>query len=86
MPFVEINPADAHHLGIAPNTMVTVESQRGRLRAKAFLTPAVQPGQVFMPLHYAATNQLTNAVFDPHSKQPSYKCCAVRLTAGADAG
>jgi assimilatory nitrate reductase catalytic subunit len=81
-PFIEINPADARSLGIEQDTWVTVESQRGRLRAKAFVTPAVQPGQVFMPMHDATTNQLTNAVFDSYSKQPSYKCCAVRVTRG----
>jgi assimilatory nitrate reductase catalytic subunit len=30
-------------------------------------------------MHYEATNQLTDAVFDPYSKQPSYKACAVRV-------
>jgi anaerobic selenocysteine-containing dehydrogenase len=79
-PFVEINPDDARQLSIEQNTWVTIESQRGQMRAKAFLTPAVQPGQVFIPMHYAGTNQLTLAVFDPYSRQPSYKTCAVRVT------
>ncbi len=78
-PFIEINPADARALSICQNDWVTVASQRGRLRARAFLTPAVQPGQVFMPMHYVETNRLTDAVFDPYSKQPSYKACAVRV-------
>jgi assimilatory nitrate reductase catalytic subunit len=82
--FIEINPADARSLGIEQNVWVTVESQRGRLRAKAFVTPAVQPGHVFMPMHDATTNQLTNPVFDPYSKQPSYKSCAVRVTRGTE--
>ena len=30
-------------------------------------------------MHYEATNRLTDAVFDPYSKQPSYKACAVEL-------
>lgn len=77
--YVEINPADARPLGITPQMKVWVESQRGALRATAFLTPTVQSGQVFIPMHYAATNQLTDAVFDPHSRQPSYKSCAVRV-------
>lgn len=81
-PFIEINPADARPLGIEQNAWVTVESQRGRLRAKAFITPAVQPGQIFMPMHYATTNELTLATFDPHSHQPSYKACAVRVLPG----
>lgn len=78
-PFVEVNPLDAKQLKIAPNQWVTVESQRGRMRAMALLTPAVQRGQVFVPMHYQGTNQLTDAVFDPYSKQPAYKACAVRL-------
>ncbi len=77
--YVEINPQDAHKEGIRPNQEVIVESQRGRLRAKAFVTPTIQPGQVFIPMHYEVTNQLTLAHFDPYSHQPSYKNCAVRV-------
>ena len=61
--------------------MVIVESPRGSIRAKAFLTHTVQTGQVFIPMHYGVTNQLTLAHFDPYSKQPSYKDCAVRIRA-----
>lgn len=77
--YVEINPADARRLGVRPNEVVIVESQRGTIKAKAFLTPTVQPGQVFIPMHYETANQLTDAVFDPYSRQPSYKACAVKL-------
>ncbi|HIK92142.1 MAG TPA: nitrate reductase [Planctomycetes bacterium] len=77
--YVEINPQDARVEGIRSSQDVIVESQRGRLRAKAFVTPTVQPGQVFIPMHYDATNKLTLAHFDPYSKQPSYKDCAVRV-------
>lgn len=78
--YVEINPNDARSLGITPNEMVSVESQRGRVIAQAFLTPSVPVGQVFVPMHESNANQLTDAVFDPYSKQPSYKSCAVRVT------
>jgi anaerobic selenocysteine-containing dehydrogenase len=77
--FAEINPADAKRLGIGPNDHVLVASQRGRLRARAYPTHAVRPGQVFVPMHYEETNRLTDAVFDPHSRQPSYKACAVSV-------
>lgn len=77
--YVEINPADARHAGIRPGQRVAVESQRGRLVAKAFVTQSVRPGQVFLPMHYDAVNRLTLAHFDPHSRQPSYKNCAVRI-------
>jgi len=39
----------------------------------------VQPRHLFVPMHYDVTNQLTDAVFDPYSKQPAYKACAVQL-------
>lgn len=81
-PFVEINPADARALGIMPNQWVTVASQRGELRAMALLTPAVASGVVFIPMHYDVTNRLTDPVFDPYSKQPAYKGCAVQIIAG----
>ncbi|MEO2049778.1 MAG: molybdopterin oxidoreductase family protein, partial [Pirellulales bacterium] len=75
--YVEINPQDAHREGINPNAMIQVESQRGSVTAKAFVTPTIQQGQLFIPMHYGATNQLTLAHFDPYSRQPSYKNCAV---------
>lgn len=78
-PYVEINPADARSLGIAPNSWVIVASQRGEMRALAFVSPTVAAGHVFIPMHYEGTNRLTDPVFDPYSKQPSYKACAVQV-------
>jgi len=77
--YVEMNPKDAKRLGIPPNSTVRVSSPRGTLQAKAFLTPIMQPGQLFIPMHYEAANKLTLAHFDPYSRQPSYKNCAVRV-------
>lgn len=79
--YVEINPADARRHGIRPEQHVVVESQRGSLVARAFVTTTVRPGQIFLPMHYEETNRLTLAHFDPHSRQPSYKNCAVRIRA-----
>jgi assimilatory nitrate reductase catalytic subunit len=78
-PYVEINPDDARRDGIRPHQDVIVQSQRGHLRAKAFVTYSVRPGQVFLPMHYREVNRLTHAHFDPYSRQPSYKDCAVRV-------
>lgn len=77
--YVEINPEDANALKLRPNQSIIVESQRGKIRATAYLTPTVRPGQVFIPMHYEVMNQLTHAHFDPYSHQPSYKDCAVRI-------
>jgi assimilatory nitrate reductase catalytic subunit len=77
--YVEINPTDARELQIRPGEQVCVISQRGRIQAKAVLAYTVAPGQVFIPMHYETANHLTFAAFDPHSSQPAYKACAVRL-------
>ena len=36
------------------------------MRARAFVTATVAPGQCFVPMHFARTNQLTDAVFDKY--------------------
>jgi assimilatory nitrate reductase catalytic subunit len=84
--YIELSPADAHRLGIVPNTQVRVRSRRTAVVATAFITPTVSPGQVFMPMHYPETNQLTLPSFDPHSRQPSYKHCAVSVKPLTQAG
>jgi assimilatory nitrate reductase catalytic subunit len=77
--YVEVNPVDATRLGILPNNKVRVRSRRGSIAARAFVTPTVQPGQIFIPMHYGEVNRLTHPSFDPHSRQPNYKHCAVTL-------
>jgi assimilatory nitrate reductase catalytic subunit len=78
-PYVEIHPDDARREHIRPNQQVVVESQRGQLTARALVTPTIQKRQLFMAMHYDTTNRLTLAHFDPYSRQPSYKNCAVRI-------
>ncbi|MBE2203841.1 MAG: molybdopterin oxidoreductase family protein [Chthoniobacterales bacterium] len=77
--YVEIHPDDAARLGILPGETIRVTSRRATIAATAFVTPSVQPGQIFAPMHYAEVNQLTFPAFDPHSRQPSYKACAVNV-------
>jgi anaerobic selenocysteine-containing dehydrogenase len=77
--YAEINPADAAKLGLIANGPVAIVSRRARIECTAVITGTVQPGQIFIPMHYDVTNKLTRAEFDPHSRQPSYKHCAVRL-------
>jgi assimilatory nitrate reductase catalytic subunit len=77
--YLEINPLDAERLDIAPNARVTIASRRGKISATAHITTTVQPGQVFLPMHYAEVNQLTHPAFDRYSRQPSYKACAVSV-------
>jgi assimilatory nitrate reductase catalytic subunit len=82
--YVEMNPIDAREAGVKPHEWVLVESRRGTIQARAVVTGTIQPGQIFVPMHYGATNQLTLSVFDPASRQPAYKACAVRIRAIKD--
>jgi len=79
--YVEIHPEDAVRIGLVPGGRVLVRSRRAELVADACITPIVQPGQVFIPMHYRELNPLVLSVVDPHSRQPSYKFCAVALEA-----
>jgi assimilatory nitrate reductase catalytic subunit len=47
----------------------------------ARVTATVRAGEVFLPFHFDewCANRLTRAEFDPVSREPNYKQCAVRL-------
>ncbi len=77
--YLEINPEDAAQLKIEDRQQVTISSRRGEIKAQAYYAPTVQKGQVFLPMHYKEINRLTHASFDPHSRQPNYKYCAVNV-------
>ena len=66
---------------IEPGDEVGVRSRRGELVALAKVTASVAPGQLFIPMHFREVNRLTHDAVDPHSRQPSYKHCAVALSA-----
>lgn len=78
--FLDLHPQDAATLRIRDNDEVIVTSRRASLVTKVRLSPAVGQGQVFLPMHDARINQLTLWAVDPHSRQPSYKHCAVRVS------
>jgi len=77
--YVDIHPQDATALGIQQEELVEIKSRRGRVRAVARVIAAVRPGQIFLPMHDSSVNQLTHPSFDPYSRQPSYKACAVHV-------
>jgi anaerobic selenocysteine-containing dehydrogenase len=62
--------------------MCLVSSRRGKVTARAVLTPRSRPGSVFMAFHFAeaAANLLTNDALDPVAKIPEFKVCAVALS------
>jgi assimilatory nitrate reductase catalytic subunit len=80
--WLEINPRDARGLGLKSYDSVDVISRRGRTcEVELRVTEIIAPGQVFMPFHFFETNvnEITQSEFDPISREPNYKQCAVRV-------
>ncbi len=79
--FIEIHRKDARRLEIVDGQMVTVESRRGHVQAKAWVSPRVKPGCVWMPMHFGESraNLLTNDAGDSVTGTGEYKVCAVKI-------
>jgi len=86
-PFLEIHPQDATAQGIKAADLVRVTSPQGSAILRARITDAVQPGQVFAPMHWtgetapaARIDAVVAGVVDPVSGQPESKASAVAVT------
>lgn len=80
--WLEMNPKDAGLLGLKPHDKVDVISRRSRVRGLELrVTSIVACGQIFMPFHFFETNSnlVTQSAFDPISREPNYKQCAVQV-------
>jgi assimilatory nitrate reductase catalytic subunit len=80
--WLEMNPRDAEALKLQAHVRVDIVSKRGRTSGVELrVTEMIAPGQVFMPFHFAETNvnEVTQSAFDPISREPNYKQCAVRV-------
>ncbi len=80
--WLEMNPIDAAQLKLRSHDRVTIISRRNRVaQVELRITGIVAPGQVFMPFHFpeANSNLVTLGAFDPISREPNFKQCAVRV-------
>ncbi|MCB0976642.1 MAG: nitrate reductase [Acidimicrobiales bacterium] len=80
--WVEVHPDDAARYGLRSGDLATVRSERGVVeRIRVRVTSIVRPGEVFIPFHWneRCANRLTDDQFDPISREPNYKQCAVRI-------
>lgn len=85
--FLEIHPKDAAVRNIKEGELVEVRSQRGTVRVNAKITKDIKNGVVFLPMHFGKvlesnsvrTNNLTNNLIDPKSKEPDFKFSAVEV-------
>jgi len=86
-PFVEIAPADAARLGIAPASLVEVANPRARVVVRALVTERQRAVSVFVPIHWtdrfasaARIDALVAPDTDPVSGQPESKATTVAVT------
>jgi assimilatory nitrate reductase catalytic subunit len=78
--WLEMNPIDAARLELRPHDRVNVISRRSSVKnLELRITGIVAAGQVFMPFHFSETNsnRVTLGGFDPISREPNFKQCAV---------
>jgi len=79
-PYMEMNPDAAAELGIKHMSYVRLVSRRGDAVVMVQLTQRVAYNMVFIPFHFHdCVNRLTLGLLDPHSRQPAFKQCAVRI-------
>ena len=87
--YVEIHPDDAMRLDIKEKDVLILSSRRGEMTVPARISDSVQPGTLFLPIHFGEnpSNILTSSdAFDPIAKIPEYKVSAVRIQALAHSG
>jgi assimilatory nitrate reductase catalytic subunit len=79
-PYMEMNPDAGRKLGIGNMSYARLVSRRGDAVVMVQLTQRVPPDMVFIPFHFhECVNRLTLGLLDPHSRQPAYKQCAVKI-------
>ncbi len=80
--YVEINPQDAGKMEVKNGDLLTICSRRGELDVPARLTNTIDPGTLFLPIHFGENpaNILTSSdAFDPLAKIPEFKVSAVNV-------
>jgi assimilatory nitrate reductase catalytic subunit len=84
-PYMEMNPDAAAELGIEHGRYARIVSRRGDAILLVQCTQRVPRDMVFVPFHYhECVNRVSLGLLDPHSRQPAFKQCAIRIEAVAD--
>ena len=81
-PYMEMNPDAAKKLDIAHGSYARLTTRRGDAVVMVQTTQRVSPDMVFVPFHFhECVNRLALGLLDPHSRQPAFKQCAVKIEA-----
>ena len=75
-----IHPETAAKYGVRHEDVITLSSCNGQEADFAVrVTDDVQRDEIYAPIHYVECNKLTPSVYDPYSKEPSYKSAVVSI-------
>lgn len=75
-----MNPELVKELNITENERVSIASQNGVTKDFTIkISDNVKKNHLYAPIHYIETNALTPSVYDPYSKEPSFKTVAVNI-------
>ena len=78
--YVLMNPELAKELNIVENERVKIASQNGvTSEFNVVYSDTVKKNYLYAPIHYIETNSLTPSIYDPYSKEPSFKTVAVNI-------
>lgn len=85
-PLLSMNRRDMERRQLHDGDLVRVKSRRGSLVVKVQASDELRGGQTFIPMHWGGrfmagrgVNALTLDAFDPVSRQPELKHCAVQV-------
>ena len=79
-PYMEMNTDAAKRLGIEHGSYARLTTRRGDAVVMVQTTQRVPPNMVFVPFHFhECVNRLSLGLLDPHSRQPAFKQCAVKI-------
>ena len=79
--YIYVNKQLAEEFGIKENDMIRVSSINGNSSDfMAKLTEDVKYGDFYAPMHYIECNKLTPSLYDPYSKEPSYKTTPINIS------
>lgn len=79
-PYMEMNPDSAKEIGVGHMSYARLVSRRGDSIVLVQHTQRVPRNMVFIPFHFhECVNRLSLGLLDPHSRQPAFKQCSVRV-------
>ncbi len=85
-PYVQINPQDARCFALSDGDIAELSSQWGKAKARVVISTDMNPGQLFMPMHWTSVESSDGRVCplispdtDPISGQPEAKFTPVAI-------